>query len=106
MTVCNMTIEAGARAGLIAPDEKTFNYLKGKPMSPKDKNWNKAVEYWKKLKTDEDAKFDKEINIDASQIEPLVTWGTSPQDVTSVNGFVPDPEQENDPDKNYQSLGL
>ena len=104
MTVCNMTIEAGARAGLIAPDEKTFNYLKGKPMSPKDKNWNKAVEYWKKLKTDKDAKFDKEINIDASQIEPLVTWGTSPQDVTSVNGFVPDPEQENDPDKKLSIL--
>ena len=104
MTVCNMTIEAGARAGLIAPDEKTFNYLKGKPMSPKDKNWNKAVEYWKKLKTDKDAKFDKEINIDASQIEPLVTWGTSPQDVTSVNGFVPDPEQENDPDKRLSIL--
>ena len=99
MTICNMTIEAGARAGLIAPDEKTFEYLKGKPKSPKGQNWEMAVNYWKKLKSDKDSKFDKEINIDANKIEPLVTWGTSPQDVTSVNGQVPDPEKENDKEK-------
>ena len=107
MTICNMTIEAGARAGLIAPDEKTFAYLKGKPKSPKGQNWEMAVNYWKKLKSDKDSKFDKEINIDANKIEPLVTWGTSPQDVTSVNGQVPDPEKENDKEKKdsmYRSL--
>ena len=107
MTICNMTIEAGARAGLIAPDEKTFEYLKGKPKSPKGQNWEMAVNYWKKLKSDKDSKFDKEINIDANKIEPLVTWGTSPQDVTSVNGQVPDPEKENDKEKKdsmYRSL--
>tara|TARA_Y100001970_G_C14212551_1_gene847754 strand:- start:16 stop:1416 length:1401 start_codon:yes stop_codon:yes gene_type:complete len=107
MTICNMTIEAGARAGLIAPDEKTFNYLKEKPKSPKGQNWELAIKYWKKLKSDKDSKFDKEINIDANKIEPLVTWGTSPQDVTSVNGQVPDPEKENDKEKKesmYRSL--
>ena len=107
MTICNMTIEAGARAGLIAPDEKTFEYLKGKPKSPKGQNWEMAVNYWKKLRSDKDSKFDKEINIDANKIEPLVTWGTSPQDVTSVNGQVPDPEKENDKEKKdsmYRSL--
>ena len=107
MTICNMTIEAGARAGLIAPDEKTFEYLKGKPKSPKGQNWEMAVNYWKKLKSDKDSKFDNEINIDANKIEPLVTWGTSPQDVTSVNGQVPDPEKENDKEKKdsmYRSL--
>ena len=107
MTICNMTIEAGARAGLIAPDEKTFAYLKGKPKSPKGQNWEMAVNYWKKLKSDKDSKFDKEINIDANKIEPLVTWGTSPQDVTSVNGQVPDREKENDKEKKdsmYRSL--
>jgi 3-isopropylmalate/(R)-2-methylmalate dehydratase large subunit len=107
MTICNMTIEAGARAGLIAPDEKTFEYLKGKPKSPKGQNWEMAVNYWKKLRSDKNSKFDKEINIDANKIEPLVTWGTSPQDVTSVNGQVPDPEKENDKEKKdsmYRSL--
>jgi len=107
MTVCNMTIEGGARAGLIAPDEKTFNYLKGKPKSPKDKNWDKALVFWKTLYSDKECKFDKEINIDANEIEPLVTWGTSPQDVVSVNGNVPDPEKESDEDRKiamYRSL--
>ena len=89
MTVCNMTIEAGARAGLIAPDEKTFNYLKGKTMSPKGDNLIKAVEFWKTLYSDKDCKFDKEVNIDGKNIEPLVTWGTSPQDVSPVTGIVP-----------------
>ena len=99
MTVCNMTIEAGARAGLIAPDEKTFEYLKGKTMSPKGENWTKAVEFWKTLYSDKDCKFDKEINIDGKNIEPLVTWGTSPQDVSPVTGVVPDPENEKNEDR-------
>jgi len=107
MTVCNMTIEAGARAGLIAPDQKTFDYLKGKPKSPKDKNWDKALEFWKTLNSDKDAKFDKEVNINADEIEPLVTWGTSPQDVASITSNVPDPEKEKDEEKKvamYRSL--
>ncbi|MEK9917908.1 MAG: 3-isopropylmalate dehydratase large subunit [Pelagibacteraceae bacterium] len=99
MTVCNMTIEGGARAGLIAPDEKTFNYLKGKPKSPKGENWDKALAFWKTLYSDKDAKFDKEVTINGSEIEPLVTWGTSPQDVASVTGNVPDPEKEKDEER-------
>ncbi len=99
MTVCNMTIEAGARAGLIAPDEKTFEYLKGKKMSPKGETWNKAVNFMKSLYSDDGCKFDKEINIDGSEIEPLVTWGTSPQDVSPITGFVPDPEKEKNADR-------
>ncbi len=99
MTICNMSIEAGARAGLIAPDEKTISYLKDKPMSPKNANWDKAVEYWNKLKSDQDAKFDKEVEIKGSNISPMVTWGTSPQDVVSVTDVIPDPEKEKDLDK-------
>ena len=99
MTVCNMTIEAGARAGLIAPDEKTFEYLKDKKMSPKGENWNKAIKFWKNLFSDKDCKFDKEIHIKAEEIEPLVTWGTSPQDVSPVTGFVPDPNKETNEDR-------
>ncbi len=99
MTVCNMTIEAGARAGLIAPDKKTFEYLKGRTMSPDGENWDKAVEFWKTLFSDKDCKFDKEINIKAENIEPLVTWGTSPQDVSPVTGLVPDPEKEKNVDR-------
>ena len=99
MTVCNMTIEAGARAGLIAPDEKTFEYLKGKKMSPKGETWNKAVNFMKSLYSDDACKFDKEINIDGSEIEPLVTWGTSPQDVSPITGVVPDPEKEKNADR-------
>ena len=98
MTICNMSIEAGARAGLIAPDEKTIQYLKNKPMSPKKINWDKAVEYWSKLKSDQDAKFDKEIEIKGIDISPMVTWGTSPQDVVPVTGNVPDPEKEKNED--------
>ena len=99
MTICNMSIEAGARAGLIAADQKTIDYLKDKPMSPKTINWDKAVEYWSKLKTDLGAKFDKEVEIKGNEISPMVTWGTSPQDVVSVNGKVPDPENEKDENK-------
>ena len=99
MTICNMTIEGGARAGLIEPDDKIFKYLKGKPMSPKNDSWDKALEYWSSLKTDNDAKFDKEISLDGSQIKPMVTWGTSPQDVVEIDGKVPNPDHENDPDR-------
>jgi len=104
MTICNMSIEAGARAGLIAPDEKTIQYLKDKPMSPKETNWDKAVEYWNKLKSDDNAKFDKEVEIKGEDINPMVTWGTSPQDVVSVNGIVPDPENEKDDDKKQSMI--
>jgi len=107
MTVCNMTIEAGARAGLIEPDQKTFDYLKGKPKSPKGEKWDKALTFWKTLYSDKDSKFDKEININGSDIDPLVTWGTSPQDVASVVGNVPDPEKETDKERKaamYRSL--
>jgi len=102
-----MTIEAGARAGLIAPDKKTFEYFKDRPMSPKGNNWDKALAYWKTLYSDEGCKFDKEINIDGKEIEPLVTWGTSPQDVSPVTGTVPDPEKEIDEERKaamYRSL--
>ncbi|WP_413205703.1 3-isopropylmalate dehydratase large subunit [Rhodospirillum sp. A1_3_36] len=91
MTVCNMTIEAGARAGLIAPDETTFEYLKGRPGSPKGATWDAAVSYWKTLKTDEGATFDKVVEIDASTIIPQVTWGTSPENVAPITGSVPNP---------------
>ena len=99
MTICNMSIEAGARAGLISPDEKTVKYLKDKPMSPQKKNWDRAVEYWASLKSDPDAKFDKEVEIKGDDISPMVTWGTSPQDVVSVTGVVPDPEKEKDEER-------
>jgi 3-isopropylmalate/(R)-2-methylmalate dehydratase large subunit len=96
MTVCNMTIEAGARVGLFAPDEKTFEYLKGRPKSPKAGAWEMAVEYWKTLKTDDGAVFDEEVVMEASEIKPQVTWGTSPEDVTSIDGQVPNPADEPD----------
>jgi len=99
MTICNMSIEAGARAGLIAPDKKTIEYLKDKPKSPKGENWDKAVEYWSNLKSDANAKFDKTVEINGESISPMVTWGTSPQDVAPVTGVVPDPSKENDKDK-------
>ena len=99
MTVCNMTIEGGARAGLIQPDEKTFKYLKNRPMSPKKDKWDKALDYWSKLKSDDNCKFDKEVIIRGEDIEPQVTWGTSPQDVVPVNGSVPDPNKEKDKDR-------
>ncbi|OFX07562.1 MAG: 3-isopropylmalate dehydratase large subunit [Alphaproteobacteria bacterium RIFOXYD12_FULL_60_8] len=91
MTVCNMTIEGGARAGLIAPDESTFAYLKGRPMAPKGAAWEQAVAFWKTLKTDAGAHFDKEIVLQAKDIIPQVTWGTSPEDVAPITGVVPDP---------------
>jgi len=99
MTICNMSIEGGARAGLIEPDQKIFDYLQGKPKSPKNKNWDQAMEYWKNLKTDSNAKFDKEINLKAEEISPMVTWGTSPQDVITIDGKIPNPNNEKDTDK-------
>jgi len=91
MTVCNMSIEAGARAGLIAPDEKTFAYIKGRPMAPKGADWDKAVAYWKGFVSDPGARYDAEVTLDTKDIVPLVTWGTSPQDVLPIDGKVPDP---------------
>src|SRR3546814_2967132 len=99
MTVCNMTIEAGARAGMIAPDETTFEYLKGRPMAPKGAAWEAAVAYWRTLPSDAGATYDKEVTLDASEIVPQVTWGTSPQDVVPVTGRTPDPAAESDPNK-------
>src|SRR5690606_4296822 len=93
MTVCNMSIEAGARAGLIAPDDKTFAYLKGRPQAPRAEVWDRAVAYWRSLRTDEGAVFDRELRLDASDLPPLVTWGTSPEDVITIAGKVPDPAE-------------
>ncbi|GEO82107.1 3-isopropylmalate dehydratase large subunit [Pararhodospirillum oryzae] len=97
MTVCNMTIEGGARAGLIAPDDVTFEYLKGRPLAPKGALWEAAVSWWRTLKTDEGAVFDRTVVLDASTIEPQVTWGTSPENVVPITGRVPDPAAEADP---------
>lgn len=95
MTICNMTIEGGARTGLIEPDEKVFKYLEGRPFSPKD--FDSAVEYWKTIKTDPGAKFDAEFYFDVSEIEPQITWGTRPSDVIPISGVVPDPDYFDDP---------
>ncbi|WP_375572977.1 3-isopropylmalate dehydratase large subunit [Ahrensia marina] len=97
MTVCNMSIEGGARAGLIAPDEKTYAYINGRPRAPKDKAWDMAKAYWETLPSDEGAHFDREVVLDAANLPPIVTWGTSPEDVISVTGAVPDPAQIEDP---------
>ncbi|OAN49141.1 isopropylmalate isomerase [Paramagnetospirillum marisnigri] len=96
MTVCNMTIEAGARAGLVAPDEKTFAYIAGKPRAPKGAAYEAAVSYWKTLFTDEGAHFDAEIELDITHLEPQITWGTSPEDVISITGTVPNPDDIKD----------
>ena len=99
LTVCNMSIEAGARAGLIAPDETTFHYLKGRPYAPRGEEWDKAVAWWKSLQTDQGAHFDKSVSIDAADVEPTVTWGTSPEDTAPIGGTVPAPESFADPSK-------
>ena len=99
MTLCNLTIEGGARAGLVAPDETTFDYLRGKPSAPKGGAWDIALASWKALFSDPDAVFDREVRIDASVIAPLVTWGTSPEDVVPVTGVAPSPEAFPSPDK-------
>ena len=99
MTLCNMAIEAGARAGLVAVDDNTINYLKGRPFSPRGEVWDRAVAAWRELKSDEGAMFDAIVELDASRIEPQVTWGTSPEMVTTIGGFVPAPEDFADPVK-------
>ena len=99
MTVCNMTIEAGARAGLIAADETTFDYLRGRPRTPKAGGWETAIKYWQTLKSDDGAKFDAEVMINASDIVPMVTWGTSPEQALPITGRVPDPAAESDSGK-------
>ena len=99
MTICNMSIEGGARAGLVAPDEKTFQYVKGRPMAPRGEEFDKAAAYWKTLFTDEGAAFDREVIIQAKDIAPTVTWGTTPEDVISIEGHVPAPEDFTDTNK-------
>jgi 3-isopropylmalate/(R)-2-methylmalate dehydratase large subunit len=99
MTVCNMSIEAGARAGMVAPDETTYAYLKGRPKAPKGAAWEAAMRYWETLRSDEGAHFDREVKLDAASLPPIVTWGTSPEDVVSVEGAVPDPERVEDEGK-------
>ncbi len=99
MTMCNMSIEGGARAGLIAPDDTTFAYLKGRPMSPQDDEWEKAVAYWRTLASDEGATYDKEVVLEASDIEPTVTWGTTPEDVLPITASVPSPTDFTDVSK-------
>ncbi|MEY4240112.1 MAG: 3-isopropylmalate dehydratase large subunit [Pseudomonadota bacterium] len=99
LTVCNMSIEAGARAGLIAPDEKTFAFLKGRPYAPKGADWDAAVAWWKSLATDPGATYDKTVTINAADVQPTVTWGTSPEDVVAIGGVVPDPASFAEPSK-------
>ncbi len=96
MTICNMSIEAGARAGMVAPDETTFEYVKNRPHAPQGKDWDQAVEYWKTLRTDDDAVFDAEVFLDANELEPFVTWGTNPGQGVSLSDVVPDPESFTD----------
>ncbi len=99
MTICNMSIEAGARAGMVAPDETTFAYIKGRPMAPQEGNWDKAVAYWKTLPSDDGSTYDKEVAIEASNIVPTVTWGTTPEDVAPITAQVPAPTDFDDPNK-------
>jgi 3-isopropylmalate dehydratase large subunit len=99
LTVANMSIEGGARSGLFAPDEKTFAYLKGRPMAPSGEAWERQVAYWRTLRTDEGARFDRSVTLDAAEVAPSVTWGTSPEDVVPITGVVPDPQSFADPSK-------
>ena len=99
LTVANMSIEGGARAGLVAPDETTFAYLKGRPMAPLGGDWDKAVAYWRTLPSDPGARYDRTVTLDATEIAPQLTWGTSPEDVVAITGFVPDPDSFADPAK-------
>jgi len=98
-TLCNMSIEAGARAGMIAPDETTFAYLTGKPFAPQGEAWRRAVEAWRALRSDDGARFDREVSLDVSTLEPMVTWGNSPEDALPISGRVPDPEEAPDADR-------
>ncbi len=99
MTLCNMSIEAGARVGMVAVDDKTIEYVKGRPMAPTGEQWDKAVAYWETLHSDEGAHFDQTISLDAKNIKPQVTWGTSPEMVVAIDGVIPDPDKESDPVK-------
>ena len=104
MTVCNMSIEAGARAGMIAPDETTFDYIRSRPRAPKGEMLEKAIAYWKTLKSDEGAHYDTVVTLDASELVPSVTWGSSPEDVVPVTGVVPDPEEIADETKRASKM--
>ena len=104
MTLCNLTIEGGARAGLVAPDETTYAYIMGRPAAPKGAAWEMALSYWKTLYSDDDAVWDREIHLDAAKIAPTVTWGTSPEDVVAVTGKVPSPESFGSPDKHASAV--
>ena len=97
MTICNMTIEAGARAGLIAPDQTTFDYVKNRPLAPQGEKWDKAIEYWKTLYSDPDAEFDTYVELKGQDIEPFVTWGTNPAQSSPISGTVPNPDSIKDP---------
>jgi 3-isopropylmalate/(R)-2-methylmalate dehydratase large subunit len=99
MTVCNMSVEGGARAGMIAPDETSYDYLKDRPKSPKGKNWDAARRYWDTLNTDDGAHFDRVVKLDARSLPPIVSWGTSPEDVVSIAGSVPNPDDISDEGK-------
>lgn len=99
LTLCNMSIEAGARAGMVAPDDITYSYLAGRPFAPTGPDWDRALARWRALPTDDDAIFDSEISLDAQDIEPMITWGTSPQDALPITGSVPDPSPEADPER-------
>jgi len=104
MTVCNMSIEGGARAGLIAPDDTTYDYIKGRPMAPKAGAWEQAVTYWRSLPSDDGARYDKEVTLAVAEIDPQVTWGTSPEDVVAITGRVPNPESARDENKRQAML--
>jgi 3-isopropylmalate/(R)-2-methylmalate dehydratase large subunit len=106
MTLCNMSVEAGARAGMIAPDEKTYDWLSGRPLAPQGENFKAARAYWETLPTDEGAVFDKNVRIDAVAVRPMVTWGTSPEAVTDVGGVVPDPARFSDPAKRHEAEAM
>jgi 3-isopropylmalate/(R)-2-methylmalate dehydratase large subunit len=97
MTVCNMSIEAGARAGMVGPDDTTFAYLEGRPHAPKGSAWERALDHWRSLGTDPDAAFDREVQIDAGELTPYVSWGTNPAQTVSIDGAVPDPASFDDP---------
>ena len=105
LTVCNMSIEGGARAGLVAPDDVTYRYLKGRPLAPQGADWDKAVAWWTSLATDPGARFDKSVVINAADVQPTVTWGTSPEDVVPIGGVVPAPESFADPSKQRAAQG-
>ena len=102
LTLCNMSIEAGARAGMVAPDDTTFSYLAGRPFAPKGAEWDRAMMRWRRLPSDDDAVFDREVKLDAGAIAPMVTWGTSPQDAVPITGRIPDPYAESDDNRRAQ----